>query len=186
MSSQLLDSQMEDSLTPTSQLDLSQSQGYFNTETTPKEYEEDEEETIEVGHYSTNRKTKDWLIARLLCRWWYVFPDWPPPDFDYNSELEKRKFRLYSVEDFENVENVDSNGYSKVYQVTAFPGVFRDYNGVAHDLRPLEGKPCYNNYCKFSEAKLYELIEKGIKKQLEILSRSKYDEKSTIRFLNEV
>ncbi|EKX72827.1 conserved hypothetical protein [Theileria equi strain WA] len=148
--------------------------------------EDEEEEKIEVGHYSANRKFKDRLVARLLCRWWYVFPDWPPSDFDYNGELSKRKLKLFKIEEFENQENVDSNGYGKVYELSAFPGVFRDYTGQAHDLRPLEGKPCYNNFVKYSEAKLLELVETAINNQLKILENSTFDEAVTIRLLKEV
>ncbi|UKK01263.2 hypothetical protein MACK_002076 [Theileria orientalis] len=175
---------LDESQNVSSPLNGSQSQSFLNTQASVNDQDE-EDEKIEVGHYSSNRKFKDWLIARLLCRWWYVFPDWPPQDFDFDAELEKRKFRAYKVEEFEEKDNIDKDGYTKVYQVTAFPGVYRDYNGVAHDLRPLEGKPCYNNYSKFSESKLFELVEKGIRKQLEILSTSKYDERPTLRFLRE-
>lgn len=55
-------------------------------------------------------------------RWWYAWPQWPPEDFDYSKELEKRKLKWVSLEEYEDLDDVDKNGYTKVYQISAFPG----------------------------------------------------------------
>ncbi|GBE59853.1 hypothetical protein, conserved [Babesia ovata] len=145
-----------------------------------------QEEEMQVGQYSKNRTDKDVLVAKLLCRWWYVLPDWPPKDYNYHEQLQKNMLKCYPVKEFEDRENVDSNGYRKCYQLSAFPGVFRDFKGVAYDLRPLEGKPCYNNMIQKSEAELRSLIKKAIKNQIAKLSSSPRDEAALIKSLKEV
>ncbi|KAK1442300.1 hypothetical protein BgAZ_403300 [Babesia gibsoni] len=140
-------------------------------------------ETMEVGNYSKERSDKDILVAKLLCRWWYVLPDWPPANYNYHDKLEANRLKCYSVKEFEDHENVDSNGYRKCYQISAFPGVFRDFKGIAYDLRPEEGKPCYNNMIKKSESELIDLIKAAINKQISLLNSSKYDESELIKQL---
>lgn len=144
-----------------------------------------EDEEMQVGNYTKTRTEKDILIAKLLCRWWYVLPDWPPPNYNYREKLEEKKLKCYSVRDFEDHENVDANGYRKCYQISAFPGVFRDFKGIAYDLRPTEGKPCYNNMIQKTENELISLIKAAIGKQIEILNSSNRDETHLIKSLKE-
>ncbi|ORM41322.1 uncharacterized protein BXIN_0797 [Babesia sp. Xinjiang] len=158
----------------------------YMTQNTPASQIDGENEDLQVGHYSKNRSDMDVLVAQLLSRWWYVLPDWPPANYNYREQLEKRRLKCYPITEFEDHENVDANGYTKCYQISAFPGVFRDFKGVAHDLRPLEGKPCYNNLIQKSKEELISLIKTAIKKQIEILSASQYDDSALIKHLKEV
>ncbi|KAK2196220.1 hypothetical protein BdWA1_002820 [Babesia duncani] len=141
---------------------------------------------MDMGQFNKERTVTDELVAKLLCRWWYVLPEWPPKNFNYQAQLEARKLKVYKVEEFEDAENVDLRGYTKVYQISAFPGVYRDFTGKAHDLRPMEGRPCYSNLVKLSQSKLVELIQTAIETQLEILKASSHDESETIKTLQEV
>ncbi|CBZ51029.1 conserved hypothetical protein [Neospora caninum Liverpool] len=135
---------------------------------------------ISMGTFDPrNRTTRAKLVAQLLCRWWYVLPDWPPADFDYVTELTNRRLKLVTLEEYEDLDDVDEQGFTKVYQISAFPGVFRDPNGKAIDLRPAEGRPCYSNFIKKSEYELLQLVETAIKNQLEKLKESVYDERRT-------
>ena len=34
------------------------------------------------------------LVDEFAKRWWYALPQWPPEDYDYQSELSKRGFEL--------------------------------------------------------------------------------------------
>ncbi|PHJ16571.1 unchacterized apicomplexan-specific serine rich low complexity protein [Cystoisospora suis] len=135
---------------------------------------------ISMGTFDPrNRNTRAKLVAQLLCRWWYVMPEWPPPDFNYEAELRKRRLKLVTLEEYEDLDDVDEQGFTKVYQISAFPGVFRDPNGNAIDLRPAEGRPCYSNLTKKTEYELLQLVEVAIKNQMEKLKESVYDERAT-------
>ncbi|VEV55647.1 conserved Plasmodium protein, unknown function [Plasmodium vinckei vinckei] len=116
------------------------------------------------------------LVAQLLTRWWYVLPDWPIPYYDYTNELETKKLKLVSLEEFEDHEDIDKNGFKKVYEISAFPGVFRDSLGTAYDLRDKETCPCYNNFIKKSDLELLQLICTAIKNQMDCLKNSVYNE----------
>ncbi|GFE55515.1 hypothetical protein BaOVIS_029190 [Babesia ovis] len=151
-----------------------------------RESQMDEGDDIQMGQYSKVRTDMDVLVAKLLSRWWYVLPEWPPANYNYREQLEKKMLKCYPVTEFEDHENVDSNGYKKCYQLSAFPGVFRDFKGVAHDLRPIEGKPCYNNMIQKSREELIQLIKTAINKQISLLSNSPYDESALIERLKEV
>ncbi|EEA04874.1 uncharacterized protein CMU_039410 [Cryptosporidium muris RN66] len=131
-----------------------------------------------------DRDRKQILVAAVLCRWWHALPDWPPPNMDYNIELHKNKLRLVDIDDWEDAVDIDDNGYAKVYQLSNYPGVFRDYKGVAHDLRPIENKPCYSNLIKMDEDKLYDLLITALRNQIKTLqSQSIYSETTLIEEL---
>ncbi|CDJ59855.1 hypothetical protein, conserved [Eimeria maxima] len=117
--------------------------------------------------------------------WWYAWPQWPPADFDYSRELEKRKLKWVALEEYEDLDDVDKDGYTKVYQISAFPGVFRDPNGNAIDLRPEEGRPSYRNARQLSELELLQLIAKAIRGQMEALKKSPFDETALQRALQQ-
>lgn len=51
-------------------------------------------------------------------------PEWPPPDFNYEAELRKRRLKLVTLEEYEDLDDVDEQGFTKVYQISAFPGEF--------------------------------------------------------------
>lgn len=128
----------------------------------------DEEESIAYVP-RRDRDHKQILVAAILCRWWHALPDWPPPDTDYQSLLKERKLRLVEIDDWEDAPDIDENGYSKVFQLSNYTGVFRDSKGTAHDLRPLENKPCYSNLIKMDEDKLYKLLVTALENQIKTL-----------------
>ncbi|CDU17147.1 conserved protein, unknown function [Plasmodium yoelii] len=144
-----------------------------------KNYENDDIETdsIIIGSFDPrNRSSKEKLVAQLLTRWWYVLPDWPIPNYDYTNELENKKLKLVSIEEFEDHEDIDKHGFKKVYEISAFPGVFRDSLGTAYDLRDKETCPCYNNFIKKTDLELLQLICTAIKNQMICLKNSVYNE----------
>ncbi|ANQ06816.1 Uncharacterized protein PCOAH_00010160 [Plasmodium coatneyi] len=143
-----------------------------------------ETDSIVVGTFDPhNRTPKEKLVAQLLIRWWYVLPDWPTPDFNYEPELTRRKLRLVPLEEYEDEEDINKEGFRKVYEISAFPGVFRDATGQAYDLRDKESCPCYNNFMKKTELELLELICQAIRNQIESLKKSIYDESGTEKTL---
>ncbi|KAJ1614875.1 hypothetical protein OJ252_437 [Cryptosporidium canis] len=142
---------------------------------TPKEKvsnSQDESSEEEEGTAYVPRRDRDHkqiLVSAILCRWWHVLPDWPPPDTDYQALLKERNLRLVAIDDWEEAPDVDEHGFSKVYQLSEYTGVFRDSKGIAHDLRPKENKPCYSNLIKMEESKLYELLVTALENQIKTL-----------------
>eukprot|EP00922_Rhytidocystis_sp_ex-Travisia-forbesii_P049768 GHVS01074060.1.p1 GENE.GHVS01074060.1~~GHVS01074060.1.p1 ORF type:complete len:417 (-),score=76.37 GHVS01074060.1:1571-2821(-) len=140
-----------------------------------EEEEEDQSAGVSMGVIK-NRTPKQQLVAQFLKRWWFALPPWPPTDYDFNKVLEQRKLKWISLGEWEDAEDVDEKGYTKVYQISSFPGVFRDPNGEALDLRPKDSCPSYSNFIVKSELELLQLISKAINQQLVELQKSPYDE----------
>lgn len=143
--------------------------------------DEDADEDIEDAANNVvkkrDRTTKQQAVSDLLCRWWYVLPDWPPNNKDfYAPRLEERKLRQVTIQEWEWVDDKDSRGFAKVYQLSQFPGVFRDSHGQMIDLRPQEDCPCYANFMKKDLSELYDLLAKAYAAQLQELETSRYNE----------
>lgn len=49
-------------------------------------------------------------------------PEWPAKDFDYKAELAKRKLRQVSFDVWEDEDDIDDEGVTKVYEITHFSG----------------------------------------------------------------
>ena len=119
-----------------------------------------------------NRTAKEQLVADVLCRWWYVLPEWPPADFDYAAVMAVKGLRLVSLDKWEDEPDMDKAGNMKCYALTQYKGLFRDAAGGLRDLRPSEGKPCYGELIKKSEKELQSLLSAALTKQLEVLQAS--------------
>jgi hypothetical protein len=117
------------------------------------------------------RTAKEELISELLCRWWYVLPEWPSKDFNFNTELRRRGLRLVDLDDWEDAKDV-VDGFGKCYGLSQFPGVFRDAKAVLHDCRPEEGKPSFNNMNKYSEKELKDMVKTAYVNQLTALGQT--------------
>jgi hypothetical protein len=124
-----------------------------------------------------NRTPKEQLVADILCRWWYVLPDWPPADFDYALKMKDERLRVVALDKWEDSPDVDSHGFMKCYALTQYKGMFRDAMGNIRDLRPLEGKPCFSQLILKSEKELQQMLSTALTKQIEVLSAS--SEKNT-------
>lgn len=132
---------------------------------------EDGEDTANMVVKQRDRSVKHQAVADLLCRWWYVLPDWPPNDEEYyEKELVKRRLRQVTIQQWEWVADEDSQGMHKVYQLSQFRGVFRDGHGNLHDLRPQESCPCYANMMKKEMHELYDLLVGAYENQLKALT----------------
>jgi hypothetical protein len=112
------------------------------------------------------RDAKEVIVAKLLCRWWFALPVWPPENFDYEAELTKRRCRRVSVAAFGDEPEFDERGFCKVYELSTLPGIFRTVDGKMLDLRPVEGKPSYNEMMRKSKQELYRLLIKAYDAQL--------------------
>ena len=47
---------------------------------------------------------------------------WPPEGFEYSAALEKGKYRLVDLDDWETAPDTDDQGFTKVYPVSHFEG----------------------------------------------------------------
>ena len=145
---------------------------------------EDEDEGEDMGSQNEvkvlkqvqNRSPKEQLVADILCRWWYVMPDWPPVEFDFASALQQAGLRLVTLDRWEDEPDQDEQGLVKCYALTQFKGVYRDAKGMLRDLRPHEGKPCFSNLISKNEKELQSMLSAALGRQIEILSRKPTEE----------
>ena len=144
------------------------------SEESSSEEEEDSnnQNEVKVLKQVQNRSPKEQLVADILCRWWYVLPDWPPADYDYKSRMIKENMRLVTLDKWEDEPDVNSDGLVKCYALTQFPGIYRDATGKLRDLRPLEGKPCFSELIKKTDKELQKMLSEALSKQIEVLSGS--------------
>jgi hypothetical protein len=135
---------------------------------------------VKVLKQVQTRTAKEQLVADILCRWWYVMPDWPPVDFDFASTLKANKLRLVPLDKWEDEPDVDASGFMKCYALTQYKGLFRDAAENLRDLRPLEGKPCFSQLIKKSDKELEQTLSAALTKQIEVLSASQEKKKESI------
>ncbi|CAJ1384840.1 unnamed protein product [Effrenium voratum] len=113
------------------------------------------------------RNAKQKLVATLLCRWWYVLPDWPPRSFDYDAALARRGYRQVPVEVFESEPEGELR---KCFPLSGgYRGLFRDEQGLLIDVRPVEGRPSYDQLMLRSTPELHQLVVLAYTRQLEEL-----------------
>merc|ERR1711972_189700 len=112
------------------------------------------------------RDARQKLVAKLLCRWWYALPPWPPEDFDWAGKLAERRCRCVEVEAFHKAPELDEKGFRKVYELASYRGLYRSSDGELIDLRPLEGKPSSAQMMLKSTPDLYRLLIKAYDAQL--------------------
>jgi hypothetical protein len=129
----------------------------------------DEVDGVPTPKPPEERDAKQKLVATLLCRWWYVLPPWPPEDYKYDDALAHRNLRRVSVNNFHNEAEFDERGFQNVYELTHFRGLFRAANGTLFDLRPIEGRPSYDQLMLKSKPELYRLLIAAYDAQLQEL-----------------
>lgn len=125
------------------------------------------------------RSTKEDVVAALLCRWWYADEyaekGWPPTEEEfYLAELNKRKYRKVTIQQWEWVPDVDNDGCKKVYELSQFRGVFRSSEGDLVDCRPKDTCPCFDNFMKKDLALLCQMLVSAYENQLKDLANCRY------------
>jgi len=129
-----------------------------------------------VSLRASQRDQKMNLVAQVLSRWWYVLPPWPPEDFDYSKALRQQKYRQVEFDQWEEADDVDADGFTKLYEISNFPGLYRDPKGTAIDMRPKEGKPCYSSLSALSDLEVAEMAVIAFTNQIKALENSPYTE----------
>jgi len=112
------------------------------------------------------RSPKQDLVAKILCRWWYVLPPWPPEDFDYAAALHDRGFRRVDVATFHLEPERDAHGREKVFALKDWVGLYRTGYGELVDVRPVEGRPSYDRLMLRSTPELHRLLITALSRQL--------------------
>lgn len=115
------------------------------------------------------RHPRQQMISDILSRWWFVFPQWPPIGFDYERELKEMGYREVVIADWHKEKEKDGEGLSKVWQLSNFPGMFRNSNNDLLDLRPKHSCPCYANLSRQPMENLIEFVICAYKNQIECL-----------------
>jgi len=128
-----------------------------------------------AGVASEDRDPHQDLVAKILSRWWYVLPQWPPKNYDYRPHMLKEKLREVSETRWEDEHDVDGEGLRKCKQHKEFPGVFVDFEENSFDLRPVRSMPCYQTLIRRSTVELHEMLIRAIQNESAILSMQ-YDE----------
>jgi len=124
--------------------------------------------TVAESKAAKDRNAKQKLVAELLCRWWYVLPDWPPRNFDYDAALALRGYRKVAVETLEDEPEIE--GKKKVFAISGgYRGVYRDEQGCLVDVRPVEGRPSYDQLMLRTVPELHKLVVAAFTRQLEEL-----------------
>jgi len=115
-----------------------------------------------------DRSPKQDLVAKILCRWWYVLPHWPPEDFDYTvaAVLQDRGFRRVDVATFHLESERDAHGCEKVFALKDWLGLYRTGYGELVDVRPVEGRPSYDRLMLRSTPELHRLLITALSRQL--------------------
>lgn len=114
--------------------------------------------------------SREKLISDILCRWWYVFPQWPSKDFSYTEELRKRGHYECKIEDWLTAAPVvNGDGLAKAYQLFQFPGIFRDTDQNKLDLRPAQNCPCFVNLQSQTTQTLCKFVTRAYENQIACL-----------------
>lgn len=116
-----------------------------------------------------DRTPKQAVVARILCRWWYAMPPWPPEDFDFDAALRSGGFRKIPVEAFEFEPDYDEQGLKKVFGLSGYVGLYRTEQGRLVDARPVEGKPSYDRLMGKSSPELHGMLLTALSNQLKDL-----------------
>ncbi|CEM29605.1 unnamed protein product [Vitrella brassicaformis CCMP3155] len=69
-----------------------------------------------------SRYHKQGLVSKVLCRWWYVMPEWPPEDFDNDGELRKQKLRRVEIDKWRDTPKSTKSHTTEVVSATPVVG----------------------------------------------------------------
>lgn len=89
------------------------------------------------------------LVDEFAKRWWYALPAWPPVDFDYAQELDKRGLELVEPKQLK-----EPSTKKRVVSIEGYQGVYKDAEGHLHDVRPADSCPSLQNFQRMSVADL--------------------------------
>lgn len=134
-----------------------------------KKTEKESKKYVQFGEFETaEERSKADLVTKVLVRWWYALPDWPPLT-DYAPLLAARRLRLVETSAWLQEAQLDSQGREKVREVSGFVGVYQNSKGMLFDFRDKSTCPSFNNLFAKSATELRRLLATALEKQLEEL-----------------
>lgn len=90
--------------------------------------EKEKKKSTPIEYNGPDLKTKDGLVQELAKRYWYVWPRWPPENYDYSATLKENGLRQVELQSW-ILEPDEVNELKKVVELDDFEGVFTDYKG---------------------------------------------------------
>eukprot|EP00331_Platyophrya_macrostoma_P031970 CAMPEP_0176439036 /NCGR_PEP_ID=MMETSP0127-20121128/19682_1 /TAXON_ID=938130 /ORGANISM="Platyophrya macrostoma, Strain WH" /LENGTH=266 /DNA_ID=CAMNT_0017823185 /DNA_START=15 /DNA_END=815 /DNA_ORIENTATION=+ len=138
---------------------------------TPKKSKPAKDSKSKSQSSSQPLKTKNSLVYDVLKRWWYVMPDWPPKDYDYGPALLRKGLRKVETK-YWKVEPEEKDGKRKVFEISSYPGLFKNSQGEIIDLRPSDSCPSFENLKKKSQGELAQMLVTALKTQIFQLDNS--------------
>jgi len=102
----------------------------------------------------------------LLDTWWFCCPDWPPKNYDYKPKLEKKKWRVVKLDEWETEPPKDDNGYLKAFEIPLHPNVFQNTYGSQSVCKPYWNDASYDGLNSKSLHELLGLYVKTMRKNL--------------------
>ena len=123
------------------------------------------------GNKRTILKRKKYYVYQLLQRWWYVFPKWPPDDFDTSELLKENKLRLVERKKWKMEAEINSDDFKKCIELPGYKYVYMTNDGKIYDFRPEKGKPSFNNLIQLSDIEIHQYLVNALKKQLQELEK---------------
>jgi hypothetical protein len=134
-----------------------------------KKSEKESKKYVQFGEFDTaEERAKADLVTKILVRWWYVLPDWPPHT-DYIPLLAAKNLRLVDASIWLQEPQFDPQGREKVREVSGFEGVFQNSKGLLFDFRDKTTCPSFNNLYEKPTSELRRLLATALAKQLEEL-----------------
>jgi hypothetical protein len=133
-----------------------------------KKPEKESKKYVQFGEFETaEERSKADLVTKVLVRWWYVLPDWPPAA-DYAPLLAAKNLRLVDSGAWLQEPQFDQ-GREKVREVPGYAGVFQNSKGLLFDLRDQSTCPSFSNLFAKPVSELRRLLATALEKQLEEL-----------------
>jgi len=105
---------------------------------------------------------------------------WPPLNVDYNTALKERKLKKIDLNVWKLHPEEDEHGVKKVFEVTGYPGLYKNESGELFDVRPKEGCPCKDTLMAKNEKELAGMLATALKNQLEALKNAEHTDKELV------
>lgn len=136
-----------------------------------KKTDKESKKYVQFGEFDTpEARMKADLVTKILVRWWYVLPDWPP-QMDYASLLHSSQLRLVDSANWLTEPQFDAHGREKVRELAGYRGVFQNSKGILFDLRDKSTCPSFNNLFAKTAGELKKLLLTALENQLGELQR---------------
>jgi len=109
-------------------------------------------------------------------------PEWPPKDMDYAPALKAKSLRKVDLLVWKLVPE-EENGLKKVFEISGYPGLFKNEAGDLFDVRPRDSCPSHDNLMKKSTKELATMLVTALKNQCQELKNSEHCDNELLKEL---